>query len=106
MCMLPIDSRLKMLIECGFLMVLCIYALRSFILKVHHVSAGIAVLLSCPILIDILWFQCMRSPQMWAALNVPFLVVVGGFCYERIFKKGLCKLRRKLALLVTLLFGG
>lgn len=101
--MLPIEPRLKIIIEGSFLCILLVYALRSFYLRVQHLSAGIAVLLSIPLAVDVLWLHCIRSPQVWAALNVPFLAVVVGFCYVRIAKKSGHKLRRKLAILVTLL---
>jgi hypothetical protein len=105
MSMLPIESRIKIFIESMFLVVLLTYALRSLFLKAQHVSAGIAVLLSIPIIIDVAWFHCIRSPQVWAVLNIPFITVVAVFCYVRIFKKSMRKLRQKLAMVVTLLFG-
>lgn len=101
--MLPIDVRLKMLIESGFLVILLTYVLRSYMRQVQHLSAGIALLLSAPLAIDILWFHCVRSPLAWAALNVPFMAVVIGFCYVKIVRKSGHKLRGKLAMLVTLL---
>lgn len=69
-------------VELGELLVLLVYLLLTRNKHPHATQATFAAMASA-LLVDIYWLHGHKTPLVWVALNVPFLVML----YEKIFRK-------------------
>jgi len=103
MFMLPIAPHFKILIESIALTIMLGYAL--FNVRTAHLTALVCVGLSVPLAIDVGYLHAIRGLGVTVMLNIPATLVIFGFVYVKIFRKGWKFFKTRLAVLFMSLLG-